>query len=159
MQKILRISITALIMVSLSQALVFAQTDSPQKNTPAPAAPAPATGGSPSTPSNSNRPSIIPKTSTVELKLPHTKDNVSNESQFLQSRLLPALTATIISITGGLSLLFVIVGGLQFLTAFGDEGKMQKGKKMIQYALIGLITGSVSYGIVAAIAAISNSFR
>jgi len=100
-------------------------------------------------------PPIIPENSTPGgiLFLPHTKDSAS-EGQFLQEKLLPSITATIITITGGVSLLFAIVGGVLMLTSYGNPDNFAKGKNALIYALVGIVIGALSYAIVAIISSI-----
>lgn len=42
----------------------------------------------------------------------------------------------------------IIVGGIIFLTAFGDEEKIGTAKKVVQWAIIGLILAMLAYAIV-----------
>lgn len=41
----------------------------------------------------------------------------------------------------------LLVGGVMFITAAGDEGKAEKAKKLILYAIIGLIVMLAAWGI------------
>ena len=63
-----------------------------------------------------------------------------------------ALTTAVInwflSITAGVTIFFLIIGGIYYLTAFGDEKRMELGKKIISYAVYGLIMILISYSIV-----------
>ena len=44
----------------------------------------------------------------------------------------------VVSIAGIISAIFVVYGGISYITSSGDPGKTQKAKNMITYALIGL---------------------
>lgn len=59
---------------------------------------------------------------------------------------------TILQITfgviGGLSLLFVVIGSLKYVTSAGDPGGVQSAKNTIMYAIIGLIVALMSFTIV-----------
>ena len=44
----------------------------------------------------------------------------------------------IIGIAGAVAAIFVVYGGISYITSSGDSGKLQKAKSMILYALIGL---------------------
>lgn len=47
-----------------------------------------------------------------------------------------------------LAVLFLIWGGLQYLTAAGNEEQVEKAKNTITYALLGLIVAAISYAAV-----------
>jgi uncharacterized phage infection (PIP) family protein YhgE len=47
-----------------------------------------------------------------------------------------------------LSFLFVVAGGLMFSLSGGDPRKAEDAKRLILYALIGLLIGASAYGIV-----------
>lgn len=128
LQKILLITVTFMMGFSLINTVL---ADSPQKATPPP---------------------IVPLNQDI-LKIPHKSENIQ-ENDFLQKGLIPGITATVVSITGGLSLLFSIIGGLQMLLSFGDPEKFGKGRKIITWALVGLVISMLSYAIVAIIASI-----
>ena len=79
----------------------------------------------------------------------------SNQGQVLQSQFLPSVTKFVIGVTGGLSFLFVIVGALQILTAFGNDDSLATGKKTITWALVGLVISLLSYAIVQVVSSIN----
>jgi hypothetical protein len=103
-------------------------------------------------------PIIAPEIKSETLKLPHSKTDpnsaIKNEENYLMAVALPLMTRTIIAVSGGLAVLFVIVGGIQILTAYGQDEKIANAKKTIQYALIGLLISILSYAIVSIISAI-----
>ncbi len=49
-----------------------------------------------------------------------------------------AVLAILVTIASGISLVFVIWGGMQMLTLWGDDGKGAEAKNTIKHALIGL---------------------
>jgi|GEM_PF-5744201 len=102
------------------------------------------------------QPSIIPggATSNQKLYLPHDLSQDTN-ANYVQNRLLPGITTMIIGLTGGLSLLFVILSGIQLLTSYADSAAMDKAKKTLTYALAGIIISGLSYAIVAIISSIN----
>lgn len=51
----------------------------------------------------------------------------------------------LVSIVAGV---FVVIGGVQFITSAGDEQQASKGKKTLLYAVIGLIVIGLSAAIV-----------
>ena len=99
---------------------------------------------------------IIPgdvKETKVELVLPHTVEGTT-EGQFIGERFLPGLTKTIIALAGGFAFLFIVIGGIQILTAYGNEEKITTAKKTITFAIVGLLISILSYAIVSIISGI-----
>ncbi len=99
-------------------------------------------------------PPIIPAGANQNLLLPHDATNDSNQN-YVQNRLLPGITSVIISLTGGIALIMMIVAGIQLLTSGGDPAVAGKAKKTITFALAGIVIAVLSYGIVAIIASIN----
>lgn len=54
----------------------------------------------------------------------------------------------IIAVCGLVAVIYVIIGGVQYMTASGDTSKLEKAKKTILYALIGLIICALAFAIV-----------
>ncbi len=54
----------------------------------------------------------------------------------------------IIAVAGLVAVVFVIIGGINYMTSTGDATKTQKAKNTILYALIGLIICALSFAIV-----------
>ena len=54
----------------------------------------------------------------------------------------------IIGIMAIFCVIFVIVGGVQYLSSAGDASKVEKGKKTIIYAIVGLIICALAFAIV-----------
>ena len=54
----------------------------------------------------------------------------------------------VISVLGIVAVVAIILGGIQFLTANGDPGKVKKGKDIILYGIIGLVVVLISAAIV-----------
>ena len=67
---------------------------------------------------------------------------------------MPNITKTIIAAAGACAVLFIIIGGIQMLTAYGSDEKIGKAKKTITWAIIGLLIAILSYAIVSIISAI-----
>lgn len=55
---------------------------------------------------------------------------------------------TLLNVSGGLALLAFTVGGVLFVTARGKADQLDKGKKIIIFAIAGLVIIAVSYAIV-----------
>lgn len=49
---------------------------------------------------------------------------------------------------GGIAVIMIIVGGIQYATSQGESGTLQKAKNTILYAVIGLVVAMVATGIV-----------
>jgi len=54
----------------------------------------------------------------------------------------------LLGIVAGLAILFIIIGGIYYTTAAGDDQRMETGKSMITYSIIGLLFILISYSIV-----------
>jgi hypothetical protein len=52
------------------------------------------------------------------------------------------------SIIGALAFLFLVIGGLRYITASGNPESVQKAKNQIQYSLIGLVITALASVIV-----------
>lgn len=87
-----------------------------------------------------------------QLKLPGATSG--DPSTYIQQDFLPSITSTIIGIAGGLALLFVIIGGIQILTAYGNDERITAAKKTLTWALAGLVIAILSYSIVQIIVSI-----
>jgi hypothetical protein len=54
-------------------------------------------------------------------------------------------------ITGGLTVLFMIIGGFMYMTSGANPNGAKRGKETVQYAAIGLVVIVLSYAIVLAV--------
>ena len=126
------------LLIMLLAPLCFAQTTTPPppKTTPAPIIPGDA------------------EKQGIDLYIPHSPQRVKSEGQFIGEEFLPSLTQTIIALAGGFAFLFIIIGGIQILTAYGNEEKIGNAKKTITYAIVGLLIAILSYAIVSIISGI-----
>ncbi len=102
---------------------------------------------------NTTRPPIVPdqgSDSTIStLLIPHADPNQTiPDEQYFGGVLLPGITKTVIAAAAGLAFLFIIIGGIQILTAYGEEEKITGAKKTITYAIVGLLVAMLSYAIV-----------
>jgi hypothetical protein len=102
------------------------------------------------------QPPIIPSGATDQEKLyiPHNIGDQSNKA-YLETRLLPGIASTIIGLAGGLSLIFVIISGIQLLTSYGNSDAAGKAKKTLTWAVAGIIIASLSYAVVRIVASIT----
>ncbi len=70
------------------------------------------------------------------------------KSSFIFSTFIPFLIKYSIRLAVALSVIALIVGGYQYMTAYGDEEKYKNAQKTITYAIIGLILAITAFGIV-----------
>lgn len=54
----------------------------------------------------------------------------------------------VIAVAGLVAAVYIVVGGVQYMTSAGDAGKIKKAKETILYALIGLIICALTFAIV-----------
>lgn len=67
---------------------------------------------------------------------------------FAFSTLLPFVIKYMIRLAVALSVIVLIIGGYQYMTAYGDEEKYKAAQKTITYALLGLVLSITAFGIV-----------
>src|SRR3989338_2619807 len=70
------------------------------------------------------------------------------KSSYIFKQLIPFLIKYGIRLAVALSVIALIVGGYQFIAAFGSSEKRQEAQKTVMYALIGLVLALTAYGIV-----------
>lgn len=66
----------------------------------------------------------------------------------LGSRILPKMAIGMVGFMGITAILFLIVGGVRFATAYGNDEAVEKAKHQIMYSLIGLLIALLAYTIV-----------
>ncbi|GEM_PF-2294746 len=74
-----------------------------------------------------------------------------------QSTLIPTIVTIILwamVYAFALAVLFIVVAGIMYITAAGNSDLMEKAKKVLQYAITGLVISLVGYFIVLAISGI-----
>lgn len=54
----------------------------------------------------------------------------------------------IIGVAGLIAVIYIIIGGINYMTSAGDTSKLEKAKKTILYACIGLIICALAFAIV-----------
>ena len=98
------------------------------------------------------QPKIIPQTNNnKQLLIPHNQEQGHTS---LIEETFPVITTTLIVLTGSLSFLFIIIAGIQILTAYGDDEKLGTAKKTITYAIIGLLISILAYAIVSMLSSV-----
>lgn len=76
------------------------------------------------------------------------------KTSFIFAKLIPFVVTYTIRLAVALSVIALIIGGYQYMTAYGDDEKHQKARKTITYAVIGLILAITAFGLVKIITSI-----
>ena len=58
------------------------------------------------------------------------------------------IISAVIGVLGIVAAIFIVVGGVNYMTSAGDPSKIEKAKKTILWAVIGLIIASLTFVIV-----------
>lgn len=106
---------------------------------------------------SSNRPPILPTDLSPDeraLIIPNSANSSSPEEQYFGGYVLPAITRTVIALSGALAFVFMIVGGIQILTAYGNEERVAAGRKTMAFAVIGLVIAMLAFAIVQIISSV-----
>ena len=74
-------------------------------------------------------------------------ESTENDNGDIASTIQGILNA-IIYVIGIVAVIFIVIGGIQFITSTGDTSKIEKAKKTILYACIGLAACALSFAIV-----------
>lgn len=97
-------------------------------------------------------PPIIPKPDYV---IGPSEDDQKNEGgsarKLLANKILPKFAVNFIGFIGSTALVFLIIGGVRFSMAYGNEEAVEKAKNQVIYALVGLMIALLSYAIVSII--------
>jgi hypothetical protein len=64
-------------------------------------------------------------------------------------RVIANVIQILLRISSILAVIFIIIGGIMYITSIGDPSRTQRAKETITYAVIGLIISIAAYGIVA----------
>ncbi len=76
------------------------------------------------------------------------------KTSFIFSKLIPFAIKYAIGLAIALTVIALIIGGYQYMTAYGSDEKHKNAQKTITYALIGLILALTAFGIVQIITSI-----
>lgn len=76
------------------------------------------------------------------------------KSGYVFSKLIPFAIKYLIGLAAVLAVIAIMVGGYQFLTAYGDPEQHKKATKTITFAVIGLILSITAYAIVSLVTSI-----
>jgi hypothetical protein len=84
-----------------------------------------------------------------------TEAGTDFKSAIIFSKVIPFVIRFGTGLAMVLAVLAIVLGGYQYLTAYGDEEKHEKAKKIIMYAGVGLVAAMMAYGLVTLV----TSFR
>jgi len=103
-----------------------------------------------------SRPAIIPPGTSQEIMIPIIPKDSQGipQEQFLGGVFLPTITRIVIASAGASAVIFIIIGGIEMLTAYGNDEKITNAKKTITYAIVGLLVALLSYAIVTIISSV-----
>lgn len=92
-------------------------------------------------------PAAIPKPSTLPGPDANTLETTGTRDIFTKT-LLPRFAVGFIGFIGAVTLVFLIIGGVRFVTAYGNEEAIEKAKKQITWSLIAFIIALLAFTIV-----------
>jgi type IV secretory pathway VirB2 component (pilin) len=78
------------------------------------------------------------------------RTGIANSGTFQD--LLMNVISILLLVAGGIAIVFVIIGGYQYMTSAGNEETAEKGKKNVINAIIGIVIILLSYEIITVIA-------
>lgn len=73
--------------------------------------------------------------------------SVSSQQKTLPDVAINIINA-VIGVSGLIAVIFIVIGGFQYMTSTGDATKIQKAKNTILYAVIGLVICALAFAIV-----------
>ncbi len=79
---------------------------------------------------------------------PSKEDLKAGASRILTASVLPKLTVYLIGIVAGVSVLFLVISGVRFATAYGNEENVEKAKNQAVFAVVGIIIALLAYTVV-----------
>lgn len=88
----------------------------------------------------------IPNIST--LPGPNSNQKLEDTNKYVTNSLLPNIARTVTGLAITASVLFIIFGAIQMLTAYGNEEKLGNAKKTVTFAVVGLFISLLSFAIV-----------
>ena len=91
--------------------------------------------------------SFITKTEEASAQVPITIKNPISTSDF--AKIVENTLLWLLSVAGVITIFMLVVGGIMYMTAGGDEQKVATAKKVITWTIIGLGLILISYSIIA----------
>lgn len=87
---------------------------------------------------------LFPLVSFAAIYVPNP-DAIFPSSDFM--KILDNVVKFIVSFVAILGIIFIVWGGIQYVTSAGDDNKTEEAKNIIMYALIGLFTAAMAYAL------------
>lgn len=72
--------------------------------------------------------------------------NIEKDNSLIDT--IQVIINVILGVLGLVAVIFIILGGVNFVTSSGDPGKVKKAKDTILYGVIGLVVALLAYAIV-----------
>ncbi len=70
--------------------------------------------------------------------------------------IISGLNNALLALVAGLAILFLILGGIRYIKSWGDSDEMERAKKMVIFAVLGLVIILISYSAIVTLDAIIN---
>lgn len=93
------------------------------------------------------KPSYIPKPNTLPGPSATLQEQEGTRN-LLTNKVLPRMATASAGFVGGLSLVFVIIGGVRLATSYGGEDSVDTAKNQIIYGLVGFAVALLAYTMV-----------
>ncbi len=77
-----------------------------------------------------------------------TAQQKEGAEDILVNKILPSYAVGLVGFVGMLSVLMLLIAGVRFSMAYGNDEAIQKAKDQAMYALIGLVIAILSYSII-----------
>jgi len=95
----------------------------------------------------------IPKPDT--LIGPDAGSDQATVQEYFREKAIPRFISGFIGIVGLLAFISLLIAGIQFLTAYGNDEKVATAKRTAQYAIAGFVIAILSYAIVSIVGSVS----
>lgn len=89
---------------------------------------------------------LTPAVALAQIIPPCPTDNPTCHQNLIE--LITKISDTLLLLVGVVAVLFIIIGGFQYITSAGNPENVSKAKNTILYAVIGIIVTLLAYGIV-----------
>lgn len=72
----------------------------------------------------------------------------SNSSLFGQGSVLNHAISVLLFVTGSISILMIVIGGLRFVLAAGNPANIKAARETVLYSVVGLVISALAYAMV-----------
>lgn len=87
---------------------------------------------------------ILSPLSALAAAVPFTLNEPANVPNNLNT-VIGSIVSGVVALMALVAVLFLVFGGVQYLTSSGEDEKVEKAKNTMTYALLGLVIAAVSY--------------